>query len=395
MSFLSHRAQQVNPSPTLGLTARFQQLKREGKDVVGFLAGEPDFDTPENIKESAIAALKKGATKYTPTTGIPELKEAICKKLLEDNGIRYTPQEVIVSCGAKHSLYNAFMALLNPGDEVLIPSPYWVTYPEQVKLAEGVPVFVPTEETNHFRLTAEAVKERITPRTKILLLNSPCNPTGAMVTFKELTALAEIALRHNLLIISDEIYEKLVYGEEKPTSIASLGEEVKARTITINGVSKAYSMTGWRIGYAAGPAEVISAMGRIQDQSTSNPTAIAQWAAVEALQGPQEAVEQMRQEFARRRQLIVEGLNSIPGIHCLEPDGAFYVFPRVSDLYRGEINSSDALAEFWLQEAGVLVIPGSGFGADAYVRLSYATSRETITKGLERIRQGVDCLLSR
>ena len=382
---LSKRAQGVAPSPTLAITAKVRQMRQEGIDIVGFGAGEPDFDTPEHIKEAAVKALREGMTKYTPTTGIPELKKAICEKFRRDNGIDYTPNEIIVSVGAKHSLFNAIMALVDPGDECIIPAPYWVTYPEQVKFAGGVPVFVETKESNGFRLTADQVAEAVTPKTKLLILNSPCNPTGACVAPEEIRKIAELAVEKGFYVISDEIYEHLIYTDVRPLSIASLGPEAKKQTITVNGVSKTYSMTGWRIGYAGGDAEIVAAMGRIQDQSTSNPTSFVQPAVIAALEGSQECVAQMREEFAKRRKVLVDGLNSIPGIHCANPDGAFYVFPRVSDLYGGEINGSDAFAEYLLKEAQVAVVPGSGFGADEHVRLSYATSMANIQKGLERI----------
>jgi aspartate aminotransferase len=384
---LSTRARGVAPSPTLAITAKVRQLRAEGVDVVGFGAGEPDFDTPEHIKAAAIEALKRGVTKYTPTTGTPELKDAIREKLKRDNGLEYAANEIIVSVGAKHSLFNAVMALVDPGDECIVPAPYWVTYPEQVRFAGGVPVIVETKESDGFRLTADLVASAVTPRTKLLFLNSPCNPTGACVPRSELEKIAELAVERSFLVISDEIYEHLIYSGVIPTSIASLGPEVKKRTITINGVSKTYAMTGWRIGYAAADAEIVAAMGRIQDQSTSNPTSFVQPAVIEALRGPQECVAAMREEFARRRQTLVEGLNAIPGIHCSMPDGAFYVFPRVADLYGGEITGSDAFADWLLRTAKVAVVPGSGFGADQYVRLSYATSMANITKGLERIAE--------
>ena len=384
---LSKRAQGVAPSPTLAITAKVRQMRQDGIDVVGFGAGEPDFDTPEHIKAAAVKALNEGMTKYTPTTGIPELKNAIREKLKRDNGLEYAANEIIVSVGAKHSLFNAVMALVDPGDECIIPAPYWVTYPEQVRFAGGEPIIVETDERNGFRLTADQVEAAVTKRTKLLFLNSPCNPTGACISDDELEGIAKLAVDRGFYVISDEIYEHLIYTGQKPVSIASLGPEIRKRTVTINGVSKTYSMTGWRIGYAAADAEIVAAMGRIQDQSTSNPTSFVQPAVVAALTGPQDCVEMMRTEFAKRRRILVDGLNAIPGIHCPEPDGAFYVFPRVSDLYGGAITGSDAFAEYLLNEARVAVVPGSGFGADGYVRLSYATSMSTIQKGLERIAE--------
>ncbi|HEY3285015.1 MAG TPA: pyridoxal phosphate-dependent aminotransferase [Armatimonadota bacterium] len=390
---VSARAAAVAPSPTLAVTAKFKKMVQSGVDCLGFAAGEPDFDTPDNIKQAAIASIQRGETKYTPTMGLPALREAIRRKLEQENKVSYETSEIIVSVGAKHSLFNAVMATVNPGDEALIPEPYWVTYPEQVGLAGGTSVFVPTSQESNFRVSFEAIRERVTDRTRLLFLNSPSNPAGAMVSDADLQRIAELAVERNLWVISDEIYEKLIYVDQAPRSIASLGPEVRARTITVNGVSKTYAMTGWRVGYAAGPAEVVAAMGRIQDQSTSNPANASQYAALEALVGPQDLAEQMRQEFAKRRKVLVDGLNAIPGITCQMPDGAFYVFPRVADLYTGEIRGSDDFANFLLEDEKVAVIPGSGFGADEFVRLSFATSMDTIEKGLERLHRAAKRLL--
>ncbi|MER3474741.1 MAG: aspartate aminotransferase [Armatimonadota bacterium] len=395
--FISQRAQRTSPSPTLAITAKARKMREEGVDVLSFGAGEPDFDTPEFIKEAAIAALRDGFTKYTPTAGIEPLRQAICDKLWRDNGLKYEPNQIIVTCGGKHALYNAFQVICDPGDEVIIPAPYWVSYPEMVKLAEGVPVYVYADESTNFVPVVEAIREKITPRTRAIVVNSPCNPTGAVFPRPTLKQIAALALKHDLYIISDEIYEKMVYDGHEHCSIASLGEEVKKRTILINGMSKAYSMTGWRIGYAAAERELISAMTRIQDQSTSNPTSIAQKAALAALQAPDDAVKQMVSAFAERRRVIVDGLNSIPGFRCAQPGGAFYAFPNVSALYGKRwgdrvINGSDAFAEYLLEVARVAVVPGSGFGADENIRLSYACSLDTIRNGIARIAQAVEAL---
>lgn len=386
MSWISARARRTAPSPTLSMNARFKAMQANGIDVVGFGAGEPDFDTPEHIKEAAIAALRAGQTKYTPSSGTPALREAICEKLLRENGLTYAPNEVIVSAGAKHSIYNLFQAVLDPGDEVIIPVPYWVSYPEQVRLAEGVPVFVPAPESNGFRVTAEAIAERIGPRTRMVVLNSPSNPSGAVVPEEELRRIAELVVERELLVLSDEIYEHLTYAG-RHVSIASLGDEIRRRTFVVNGLSKAYSMTGWRLGYLAGNAEVVAAMGRIQDQSTSNPTSFAQAGAVAALRGPQDCVERMRRAFQQRRDVIVSRLNRMPGINCVNPDGAFYVLPNVSGLLGESLPDSDALAEFLLEEILVAVVPGNGFGVPHNVRLSYATGLETIEKGMDRLEE--------
>jgi aspartate aminotransferase len=365
-------------------------MKAEGIDVVSFGAGEPDFDTPQNVKDAAIKALQAGMTKYTPTSGTPELKKAICDKLKRDNGLEYAPSQIIVSIGAKHSLYNVMLAICDPGDEVIIPAPYWVSYPEMVKLADGVPVYVQTNESTGFRMTPEKLQAAITSETKALVLNSPSNPTGAIYEPAAIAEIARIAVEKGIYVIADEIYEKLVYGNNKMVSIASLGDDIKRLTITVNGLSKSHSMTGWRVGYAAAEQDIISGMSRIQDHSTSNPVSFVQAGAVEALCGPQDAVETMRQAFDERRRVIVDGLNAIPGVVCPNPGGAFYVFPNVSAYYGKsfdgrEISGSDSFGEFLLNEAKVAVIPGSGFGADSNIRLSYATSMENIKKGIARI----------
>lgn len=391
---LSARARNCAPSPTLAITAKANQMKADGLDVAGFGAGEPDFDTPDHIKQAAIDALAKGQTKYTPSAGIPALKKAIQEKLLQDSGLSYAPNQIIVSCGGKHTLYNIFQALCEEGDEVVIPAPYWVSYPEQVKLADATPVIIETTDQNGFAPTVEQIRAAITPRTKAFVLNSPSNPTGAMWPRATIEALAELAVQHDFWVISDEIYEKIIYDANKPLSIASLGEAIKAKTLTVNGVSKTYSMTGWRIGYVAGDAQIVGAMGKLQDQVTSNPTSIAQYAAVAALTGPQDFLRDWLAEFDRRRHVITDGLNRIDGISCRLPDGAFYVFPNIAAFKGrshdgGTIHTSDDFADYLLQSVQVAVVPGSGFGADDYVRLSYATDMATIEKGIGRIADAV------
>jgi aspartate aminotransferase len=389
---LSDRAMKIKPSATLAMDAKAKAMKAEGVDIVNFGVGEPDFDTPDYIKEAAIKAIRDGFTKYTPVGGIIALKDAIIDKLKADNGVEYKREEIIVSCGAKHSLYNISQAFYNPGDEVLIPAPYWVSYPDQVLLSGATPVFLQTSEENNFMLKPEDLEAKITDRTKALILNSPSNPTGLIYDRKTLEAIAEIAVRRNIYVIADEIYEKLVYEGREHISIASLGSEIKERTILVNGLSKSHAMTGWRIGYTAGPAQLIKAMTNIQSQSTSNPTSIAQAAAVAALRGPQESVGIMRDEFDKRRKFLVDGLNSIQGIRCLPPTGAFYAFPNVSALYGRKagdrhINCSLDFAMYLLEEAGVALVHGEPFGNDNHVRISYATSMDMIGKALDRIRE--------
>jgi aspartate aminotransferase len=398
MTSLSRRALACAPSPTLAITARANQLKAEGHDILAFGAGEPDFDTPDHIKQAAIDALASGKTKYTPSAGIPELKNAIIEKLKRDSGLEYKPGEVIVSVGGKHSLYNLFQAIIDEGDEVIIPAPYWVSYPEQVKLAQGTPVIIETDDINGFAPTPEQLAWAVTPKTKALVLNSPSNPTGAMWPRATIEAAAKLCVEKNLWLISDEIYEKIVYDNNEFISPASLSPEVKARTLTVNGMSKAYSMTGWRLGYVAGDATVIGAMNRIQDQSTSNPTSIAQWAGVAALNGPQEFLKDWVAEFDTRRKVIVAGLKAIEGITCRLPEGAFYVFPNISGLIGKttpdgrKIQNGDDFSAYLLESALVAVVPGSGFGAPEYVRLSYATSLAVIERGIARIAEAVAAL---
>jgi aspartate aminotransferase len=386
---LSERARNVKPSPTLAMDAKAKQMKAEGLDVVNFGVGEPDFDTPDNIKEAAIRAIRDGFTKYTPAGGILPLKDAIIEKFRTDNALEYAREEVVVSCGAKHSLYNIAQALFGPGDEVIIPAPYWVSYPPQVVLNDAEPVIVATEEANSFLLTPEAFEKAVTERTKALILNSPSNPTGCVCDRASLEGIAEVALKHGLYVISDEIYEKLLYDGAEHVSIASLGAEMKEKTLVVNGLSKSHAMTGWRIGYTAGPREVIKAMGSIQSQSTSNPTSIAQMAAVEALTGPQDFIATMNAAFDERRKFLVGALNDLPGVTCMSPKGAFYAFPNTSGLYGGKLASSSDLALHLLEEANVALVPGDAFGDDRYVRISYATSLENIEKACERMRQAL------
>ncbi|MFI5323736.1 MAG: pyridoxal phosphate-dependent aminotransferase [Thermodesulfobacteriota bacterium] len=391
---LSARAKRLQPSATLAITAKEKTLKAQGVDVVGFGAGEPDFDSPENVKESAIKAIVAGFTKYTAVGGIDELKEAIINRMREDYGLEYQKSEIIVSNGAKHSLYNLTQALFEDGDEVIIPAPYWVSYPEQITLAEATPVILNTKEEEGFKIDPAELRQLITPKTRALILNYPSNPTGATYNEEELRRIVDVAMEAGLIIISDEIYDKIIYDGIKHTPVSALGEDIKKSTILVNGVSKTYSMTGWRIGYAAGDKEVISAMGKLQGQSTSNPTSISQSAALEAYRGSQKIIEERTREFERRKNYIVERLNSIPGIKCFSPQGAFYAFPNVSGYFSKhfngkEINSSMSFTEFLLDEAKVAVVPGDSFGSDDHVRISFATSMENIVKGMDRIEETV------
>jgi len=386
---LAERARRLTPSPTLVISAKARAMRAHGIDVLALSAGEPDFDTPEPIKAAAIRALREGKTKYTDAAGIPEVRAAVCQKLKRDQGLDYEPADTIVSVGAKHTLYNVCAVLLDPGDEAIVPSPYWVSYTEQIKLCDGQPVIVPTDPARGFQLDLEALRQAVTPRTKLLLLNTPNNPTGTVYGKRDLEGVAALALDRGFYVVSDECYESLAYEGRTP-SIAALGPEIKARTLVVNTCSKAYAMTGWRIGFAAGPRDVIQAMADFQSQCTSNPTSIAMWAAVEALAGPQDEVAKMVGEFDRRRRVIVEGLNRIPGIRCAMPQGAFYAFPDVSALFgrrwRGRaIEGSAQAAAFLLEAARVAVVPGADFGADRHLRLSYACGLDTIHEGLARI----------
>jgi len=391
---ISNRVKSINPSQTLAITAQALKMKQEGKKVISFAAGEPDFDTPNNIKEEAISAIKQGFTHYTANSGTIELKEAVIGKLKKENKVEYKPAEIIISNGAKQCLFNAILTVCNPEDEVLLPTPCWVSYTEQIKFAEAVPIFINTYQKEAFKLSAAQVEEKISSKTKLLILNSPNNPTGAVYELEELKKIAQLLVKYDIYCICDEIYEKLIYDEAEHFTIASLSNEVKAKTIIINGVSKSYAMTGWRIGYAAGPEDIISGMGKIQGHSTSNPNSIAQKASVEALNGRQETIEEMRREFDERRKYMVEKLNKTKGVSCLNPSGAFYAFPNVSKIlekgvkYNGKrIINSFNLADFILKEAEVALIPGSAFEAEGYLRLSYATSMEDIQEGLDRIEK--------
>jgi aspartate aminotransferase len=394
MTVLSNRAKSLKPSPTLAINAKAKSMQAQGIHVISFGAGEPDFDTPENIKLAAKKALDEGFTKYTAVGGIDELKDAIINKFNRDSYLTYKRSEIIVSCGGKHSFYNLAQAIFDQGDEVIVPAPYWVSYPPMVTLANATPVIVETTEKNEFKITPEDLKKAITPKTKALIINSPSNPTGSAYGKKELEKIAEIAISKNFFVISDEIYEKIVYDGFEFISIASLNEEIRKRTIIVHGVAKTYAMTGWRIGYTAGSEEIISAMNNIQSQSTSNPTSIAQKASVEALIGPQNEVERMVAAFGQRRNYIVDRLNKTPGVFCYKPVGAFYVFPNFSSYYgksyQGKkIENSTHLADFFLDVARVAVVPGVEFGADPFERLSFATSMENIKEGLNRIEESL------
>ena len=390
---ISKRAQAVPASATIAVTSRAQQLKAQGVDVVGFGAGAPDFDTPDYIKDAAIEALKAGKTKYTAAAGIIELRAAIADKLRNENGLEYTPDQVIVNIGGKHSVYEAMQAALDPGDEVILPTPYWVTYPQAVKLAGAAPKIVQTDRANSYKITTQQLKEAITEKTAMLVINSPNNPGGFTYTPEELKGIAKVLEGTNVIVLSDEIYEKLIYGDTEFVSFASLSEDAYNRTLTLNGLSKAFSMTGWRLGYTAGPLEVIKAMGRLQSHTTSNPVTFAQYAAIAALGEPAaDAIENMRVEFERRGKYMAQRLNRLKGVLCPEPTGAFYCFPDVSSHYGRTINSvkvngSVDFAKALLEQANVALVPGLPFGCDENVRLSFACSLEQITKGLDRIEK--------
>ncbi len=395
---LSHNVQRVQPSVTMQISAKAAAMKRDGVDVVALSAGEPDFDTPQNIKDVGIRAIDEGFTKYTtPGSGIIELKEAICRKFERDNGLAYTTDEVIVNNGAKHSLFLAVAALLNPGDEAIIPTPYWVTYSEQPRLVGAEPVIVETSAENGLKLTVDEFRAAITPRTRMLFLCSPSNPSGAVYSRQELAALAELAVEHGVYILSDEIYEKLVYDGAEHHSIAACGPEAKELSIVVNGVSKAYSMTGWRIGYTGANEEIIAGMNKVQSQEVSHPSSISQKAAVEALDGPQDSVEVMRRAFDERRRYMVERLNALEGVECSLPQGAFYAYPDVTAYYGRRaggrtIENSVLLCEYLLEEARVACVPGAGFGTHDHIRLSYATSMELIEVAMDRIETALDIL---
>ena len=389
--YISEKAKAVSPSPTLSLDAKFKQMKKQGIPVVGFGAGEPDFETPDNVKEAGIQAIKDGITRYTPASGTIELKQAICDKFKKDLGLDYSIENIVVSNGGKHSLTNVFMAICDPGDEVIIPAPFWVSYPEMVKMADGKPVFLNTTEESNFKFSADQLKAAITDKTRALVMNTPSNPTGMVYTKAELEEIARIAVENNIYVIFDEIYEKLVYDGEH-VNIATLGEDIRQLTIIVNGMAKAYAMTGWRIGYTASAPEIAKAMSNIQSHATSNPNSIAQAASVEALYGDQSTIDVMRAEYIKRRDYMVERINSIDGISCKKPQGAFYIFMNVRELlgkehYGKMMNTASELCADMLDRALVALVPSEGFGIDGYVRLSYATSMETIKTGLDRIEK--------
>ena len=387
---LAKRVKTLTPSSTLAITAKAKELKQQGHDVIGLGAGEPDFNTPEYILKAAERAMYEGMTKYTPSGGILELKSAIVSKFKVDNGLSYTNDQIIVTTGAKHALYTLFQVLLNDGDEVIVPAPYWVSYPEQIKLAGGKPVFVKSLEQNKFKMTADELEAAITSKTKAVIINSPSNPTGMMYTSDELEKLGEVCLKHNIIIVSDEIYEELIYTNDAHVSIASLSKELKEQTVVINGVSKSHAMTGWRIGYAAGPEVIIKAMTNLASHSTSNPTSIAQFAALAAYEGDKSTIEAMNREFSNRLDTFYELISEIPGISCIKPKGAFYLFPNVAKAAEmGGFASVDEWVTALLEEEKVALVPGSGFGSEQNARLSYAISTDVLQEAAKRIKRFV------
>jgi aspartate aminotransferase len=391
---ISARVNGLSNSVTLAIDAKAKAMIADGIDVVNFAAGEPDFDTPANVKEAAKKALDTGKTKYVASAGLPALRDAICEKLQRDNNLTYKPGQILVSVGAKHSLFNIIMTIVDRGDEVIIPSPYWVSYYDMVRAAEGEPVIVETTAEAGFKMTPEQLEAAITPKTVAVFINSPSNPTGAVYSEAELRALAEVIVRKDIICISDEIYEKLVYGGTKAFSIASISDEVAARTLTVNGFSKAYSMTGWRLGYTAGPADIISAMGKLQSHSTSNATSFAQFGAIEALKNTTDEVEKMRVAFDERRRYLVGALNELPAVKCNMPDGAFYAFPDFSAYHDKSFNGtpikdSMGLAQYILTEGRTSIVPGVAFGAEKHQRFSYANSLENLKKGVDRIAEAL------
>ena len=394
---LADRTTRIVPSPTLKVSATAKTLAAQGIDVIDFSAGEPAFDTPDFVKEAAHSAIAAGFTKYTPASGTDELKRAICDKLSRDQGIQYEPSQILVSCGAKHTLYNLAQALVNPGDEVIIPAPYWVSYPDIVRLAEGQPVILETREADGYAIDPQRLEACITPRTKALIINGPSNPTGAVYDRKTLEAVADVAARHDLLVVSDEIYEQLVYEDAACLSIVTAVPEMAGRTLVVNGVSKAFAMTGWRIGYAAGPHALIAAMANVQSQSTSNPTSISQKAAVAALRGGTQFFTELRNDLTPKRRLIVDGLNAVPGLTCPTPAGAFYVFPNVSGLFgkrhaNGTIASATDLADYLLTDARLACVSGEPFGSVNHLRLTYTPTIDTIQRGLTKLKTAVQNL---
>lgn len=389
---LSNRVQQIKPSPTLAVTNKANELKAAGQNIIGLGAGEPDFDTPEHIKQAAIEAINAGQTKYTAVDGTPALKTAIIDKFKNDNGLNYEANQILVSCGGKHSFFNLALALLNPGDEVIIPAPYWVSYPDMVKIAEGEPVIITTTQETRFKITPEQLENAITPKTRLFVINSPSNPTGVAYTKAELTALGEALRKYpDVLIVTDDMYEHIVWSDEGFNNILNVCPDLYDRTFVFNGVSKAYSMTGWRIGYAAGPAKAIAAMKKIQSQSTSNPASISQAAAAGALSGSQDCVKEMVVEFKKRHDYLVAALNKLPGVECIEADGTFYAFPNFQGAIdaKGDIADDVAMAEYLLTEAGVALVPGSAFGAPGCMRLSFATSMEILQDAISRLEKAL------
>ena len=383
---LARRVSGIEESITLALTSRAKKMAKDGIDVVSLAAGEPDFDTPQHIKDAAIKAINEGFTKYTPSSGMPELREAIAKKFKNDNGIDYAPAQIVVSNGAKHSLYNIFQALCDPGDEVIIPAPYWLSYPAMVSMAEAKPVTVDTKAANGFRVAEKDLEAKVTKKTKCMILNSPSNPTGGVYGIDDLKMIARLAAKHDFFVVSDEIYEKLIYDGVRHYSIASLGKDIYDRTITVNGVSKSYSMTGWRIGYAAGPAEIMNAISNLQSHATSNPASISQKATLVGLAQDQSFIEEMRKEYEARRDYMVSRVNAMKNVSCFKPGGAFYLFCDISKTGKDSMETANIL----LDQAKVAVVPGSPFGADSWIRLSFATGMEAIVKGMDRLEQYFD-----
>jgi len=400
----SDRILKIKPSPTIAVTSMANSLKSQGIDIIALGAGEPDFDTPKNIRTAAINAIESGKTRYTPSAGIPELKNAVIKKFQRDNNLEYDPSEVIINCGGKHSFYNLMQVLIDEGDEVIIQAPYWVSYPDMVLLAGGKPVIINTESDTGFKITPKQIAESITKKTKAIVINSPSNPTGAAYTLDELKKIAEVIENTDIIPISDDIYEAITFDGFKFHNIANISDTMKKKAIIINGVSKTYAMTGWRIGYLAGNREIVNKIDILQGQSTSNPTTISQWAAVEALSGDQSVLSEMITAFARRRKFVIDELNSIPGISCYNPEGTFYAFPRVSEIYKfkgwksitekySDTYKSSSLCAYFMKEAKTAVVPGIAFGNDDYFRLSFATSDENLKEGLNRIRDAVERLI--
>ncbi len=387
---ISKRLQSVSPSATLAIDAKAKELEAQGNDIVKFGVGEPDYPTPEHIKQAAVEAIQNDETRYTANNGIPPLREAICRKFLEDNGLEYSPDQILVSTGAKQSIYNAVMTLAEPGDEVIIVAPYWVSYPEQVRLAGAVPVVIQTDESTGFKMTPDMLEDAISQKTRALILNSPSNPTGSVYTQEELQGLADVLVKTDVCVISDEVYESLMYDDREHVSIASVTPSIKDQCIVVNGVSKAYAMTGWRIGYAAGPLDIIKSMGTVQSHSTSNAGSIAQWAALEALTGPKQPIFDMVAEYLKRRDYMTERLQALPGFTCSKPGGAFYIFPNIKELIGREIQGetitdSDAFCKLVLETSYVAIVPGTGFGSPENVRFSYSTSMDRIKEGMDRL----------